>query len=92
MLLQTIEICEGWLGKAPGHECHLWAHMLSFSAKANMADQPEELRQVHSFVLCIISLWRLGQSTGHPENVVSFAFHTLCFRLLAAVELGKDLD
>ena len=46
LLLQTIEICEAWLEKAPGHECHLWAHMLSFYAKVNMADQPEELRQV----------------------------------------------
>ena len=44
--LQTIEICEAWLHKAPGHELHLWAHMLAFFAKLNMADQPEQLRKV----------------------------------------------
>ena len=54
LLLQTIEICEAWLKQAPGHECHLWAHMLAFFAKINMADQPEELREVSPFATCLM--------------------------------------
>lgn len=50
LLLQTIKICEAWLGNAPRHEFHLWAHLLALFAKLNLTGQPKQLRKVSLYL------------------------------------------
>ncbi|KAL3141970.1 hypothetical protein ABBQ32_004616 [Trebouxia sp. C0010 RCD-2024] len=46
LMSQTIDVCEAWLQRAPAHELHLWAYVLAFFARVNLADEPEQLRKV----------------------------------------------
>ena len=43
-----MELCRVWLLKAPDQEMHVWALVMSFMAKLNLVDTPEELRKVRA--------------------------------------------